>query len=146
LQNISAGTLLRSTPKISRSPSHQKLTETLVYPDAVKIIVDLLRSAHNADMIIHVFGELKRTLTRENMAILWDAGWAEWFSNFVEATTNGINPDVFASVRVRVDMIVYSQMTSVVQKMMIYDMKRCEIVKCELILLENTRQSQRVEE
>ena len=57
---------------------------TIVFPEVVRVLLDLLKSSHQLPLAIAVLSEFKRTLSPANMEALWEWPWLEWLDTFLQ--------------------------------------------------------------
>ncbi|KAK9728054.1 hypothetical protein K7432_001370 [Basidiobolus ranarum] len=107
---------VRSPRSSVDSFSHNlKFTDRLIYPEFIRLILDLLKSVTDVDLLCLVLLDIKRILNNDNMAILWDYNWTEWIRSFLQDRTN---PEKLGYAR------MISVTDSLIQKMMIFDISR----------------------
>ncbi|ORY01541.1 hypothetical protein K493DRAFT_334919 [Basidiobolus meristosporus CBS 931.73] len=92
-----------------------KFTDRLVYPEFIRLTLDLLKSVTDLDLLCLVLVDIKRILHNDNMAILWEYNWTEWIRSFLQDRTN---PEKLGYAR------MISATDSLIQKLMIYDISR----------------------
>ncbi len=105
------------------------LSDKIVHPEAMKVAINILSATKDRTMILNVLGDIRRTLTRENMAILWDHSWADWFSSLFDVAS------------VLADAEVNNLLLSLVERLMIFDMRRFVLLELSKRFVVNSRQS-----
>jgi len=56
----------------------------LVFPEFVRLLLDLLKACPEHSLAVAVMSEFRRMLSQRNMEILWEWPWLEWFSAFLQ--------------------------------------------------------------
>ncbi|RKP27965.1 hypothetical protein SYNPS1DRAFT_26411 [Syncephalis pseudoplumigaleata] len=92
-----------------------QLTDPLVYPELVRLLLELLRACDHVNLIVDLLADVKRMLTEENMATLWEYPWTEWFAVFLQ--DRGV---MEKSNYGRIATMVHA----IAQRLMVFDMAR----------------------
>ncbi|KAG0242468.1 hypothetical protein BGW41_004036 [Actinomortierella wolfii] len=98
-----------------------KHSDELMYPEMIRLILDLIGALPHTDIVTHTLTDIKRILTIENMRILWEAGWVPWVGAFLTAKAN-------IRMTSATEHLSYNRalgvLDSIMQKMMIFDLSR----------------------
>jgi hypothetical protein len=92
-----------------------QLTDSLVYPELIRLTLELLRACDNVNLIFDLLADVKRMLTEDNMVTLWEYPWTEWFAVFLQ--DRGV---MEKSNYGRISTMVHA----IAQRMMVFDMAR----------------------
>ncbi|KAI9596474.1 hypothetical protein BDF19DRAFT_421512 [Syncephalis fuscata] len=88
---------------------------TLVYPELIRLLLELLRACDNINLMFDLLADVKRMLTPDNMVTLWEHPWPEWFAVFLQ--DRGV---MEKSNYGRIASMVHA----IAQRMMVFDMAR----------------------
>lgn len=116
--NSPRATSPRASPRSSEDSLFRSsflVTEELMWPEIIKLIIELLRTVENGDLVYHILTEMKRLLNEENMKVLWEHPWFEWVSRFLQYRSM-MGPSNYNRIHSLVD--------SIIQKMMVFDLSR----------------------
>ncbi|RUS28230.1 hypothetical protein BC938DRAFT_482128, partial [Jimgerdemannia flammicorona] len=120
---VAAGNSPRTTsPRVSPRSSEDSLfrssylvTEELMWPELMKLLIELLRTVESGDLVYHILTDVKRLLNEENMKVLWEHPWFEWISRFLQYRSM-MGPSNYNRIHTLID--------SIIQKMMVFDLSR----------------------
>ncbi|CAG8465264.1 5713_t:CDS:2 [Paraglomus occultum] len=105
----------RTTLRISEDNLSHKAADELVYPEAIRLLFDLLTVSRDTELVFQVLADVKRVLTPDNMRILWEYNWIDWIITCIRERAL-LEPAHFNRFLAITDTIV--------QKMVIYDISR----------------------
>jgi hypothetical protein len=105
------------------SPDTSKLKKDntkpqLVYPEAIHMLLELLKTSDDSSLpvqVLHAVKELDRILEPDNMEILWNTNWLDWFLDFIHFLTDKQSEELQKAL---------NQVHHIVQKMVLYDISR----------------------
>lgn len=79
------------------------------------MLLELMKTTANAELLMHTLADFQRLLTSDNLRVLWECPWAEWFSSFIAEVTSSRRPQAAE---------ICHSAYAVVQKIMVYDLHR----------------------
>ncbi|KAF9972621.1 hypothetical protein BGZ73_004227 [Actinomortierella ambigua] len=103
------------------SGGQSKYSDELMYPEMIRLILDLIGALPHTDMVTHTLTDIKRIMTTENMRILWEAGWVPWVGAFLTAKAHVRVTSAAEHLSLNRALGV---LDSIMQKMMIFDLSR----------------------
>jgi hypothetical protein len=85
----------------------------LVHPEALHVLLELLKTCPNEDLQLQYLLEIERLLVPHNMEVLWNTAWLDWMLDYIQTVGTVTDPPK-----------ILNQLFNIVQKMVMYDITR----------------------
>ncbi len=100
----------------SEPPKSRKDGVELVHPEALHVLLELLKTSTDWELQMQWLLETERLLDPHNMDILWNTPWLDWMLDYIQTLT-ALEDDKNAPR-------ILTQLFSIIQKMVLYDIAR----------------------